>query len=269
VRASIAAALAMVSALVVIAPAGAGPAGGATYRGALPPGGGAVEFTVNAAGTSLTTYLFTDITGTDANGHECTFLAQGKEGFWPGADIVDNAFSYKLGTESVVFTGMFAPDRSASGTIEMTNPAHDGYPGCKSGARHWTAKPTSASAPDPPSNGGGGGSDPAPGGGPGSSPTKTPATAKKAATFRTTITLRKRPTRLTGRVASRGLGCTVVRLITLKHGTKNVALTATSKTGAFSFKRPKRLHGRVRARVSARPSPQGTCAAATSKALKL
>jgi len=100
---------------------------GATYTGTH-SGGGSVEFTVAADGTTLPAFRITDIPG-----NSCSFDVEGEEGVWGATPINNNTFAYESAT--LLFSGHFLPAGRAEGTLRASFPQIH----CESAMLTWTA----------------------------------------------------------------------------------------------------------------------------------
>jgi hypothetical protein len=228
---------------------------GATYAGTH-AGGGEVRFTVAADGTRVDSYRIRDVPG-----DTCRFHAGGVAEEWEGAAIVNRAFEYRL-HDALLFEGTFAEDDvTATGTLRMFNREVPGVkPACDTGTVTWTA--TTPPPPAPPDG-------PPPVGEPPLLPGGPPAN-EATATYRTTITLRRRGARrLTGRLRSPSRACSTRRKVVLKRGSKRIASARSSSDGRFTFKRRSSTRGRkVRASVARVAVAQSICAASRSKTVR-
>jgi hypothetical protein len=228
--------------LALAAPAAADPIGGATYAGTHSDGG-RIELTLNADGTRVVSYR------ADIQHGDCRIVAQGVPGDWPGADIVNGAFEYRL-YDAVIFRGSFSDRLNASGTLYVDS---NSTPPCNTGTLTWTAKTTASGSPPP-----------APGATPTPAPTPAPKVTPKPRA-RVTVTLRRAGTVLTGRVSSSAKACRSKRALYLQRGTRRLAGVRTKADGTFTFRRTSKLRDRtVRAVLPA----ASACQAAKSRSVR-
>jgi hypothetical protein len=228
-------------------PASASAIPGATYTG-VPASGGAITLTVAADGTRVSSYRI------DVQGDTCTFVAEGDDGVWEGAAIVQDAFEYHL-YESIALRGTFSGEQSVTGTFRLYNYAVGSKPACDTGTVAWSAS-TSATPPPP------GSSPPA-----GSPPAGSAGSSSRR--FATGLLLRRRSrTTLGGRVTSASATCRARRRVLLVQGSRTIASTTSASDGRYSFRRSARTRGRrVRALATARGLAGAMCAAGSSKAI--
>jgi hypothetical protein len=229
-------------------PAYADPVPGATYTGVAADGAGVV-FTVSSDGTIVDSYRVTDVMAPG-----CQFTAEGDNGIWPGAAIVNNAFSYQLYT-AIYFDGTFPGAQSASGTFRFDDAATAATAACDTGTVAWTATTTAT----PPSTGSGTGTGPGTG-------TGTGGGGHGKRTFATRVAFRKLSRKLVGgRVTSSDAACRADRTVILWRLSKRIGSTKSKAGGSFSFARSSKVRGhRVRASVAARTVKSGICAAGSS-----
>jgi hypothetical protein len=228
---------------------------GASYLGTTSQGG-TIELTVSNDGKSIASYYYFGIYGTYATpGLDCSIQSSGSAGFWIGAPIVKNVFSYAIGGPNL-WQGTFGPGQTVSGTLRVYIPASTttGSPPlgpCDTGTLPWTA----TTKAQPPSGGTGSG-----GGGPSGGQTRP--------MFATSVTLHKRAHReLAGRIGSSSPLCRAHRTVVLWIGHKRAGSSHSNARGAFAFGTPKR-HQRVHVSVAAKTLTVGICAAGTSHLIK-
>lgn len=203
-----------------------------------------MTFTVSSDGTIVTSYRITNV-----HADNCQFTAEGDQGVWEGAPIVNNAFQYTY-YDAILFRGTFPGAQSASGQFRLYNHATSATAACDTGTVSWTA--TTATSPTGSSGTGG------PGRGTG------PNAAKHH--FATRVALRKLSTkRLGGRISSANKACRAGRTVILWRGSHRVASTKSKTDGSYSFVRSASVRGRrVRASSAVRTIRAGICAAGSS-----
>jgi hypothetical protein len=227
-----------------VSPAAADPIPGATYSG-VAADGARLTLKVSSDGTIVTSYRITNV-----KTNSCQFTAEGDEGAWEGAPIVNNAFEYRY-YDAILFRGSFPGVQSASGQFRLYNHASAATAACDTGTVSWTV--TTAARPPSGSSGPG-----APGRGTGPNATKH--------RFATRMAFRKLSrTRLGGRIISSTKACRAGRTVILWRGSRRVASTKSKADGSYSFARSAAVRGRrVRASSTARTIRAGICSAGSS-----
>jgi hypothetical protein len=211
----------------------------------------------------VNSYAITGASGTAGNGTGCRFLGEGDSGVWPGAPIVNNAFSYQVGVD-IVFQGTFPGSQSAAGTFRFFTPPSSTTAGCDTGTVSWTATTTATPPPGGGTGGGGSGSGTpsGSGGGTGGKPSKHK--------FATRLSFHKLSSKLVGgQIRSSNVACRAGSTITLWRGSRRIATTRSKAQGKFQFARSAKVRGHaVRASVAARTVKSGICAAGSSTFIK-
>jgi hypothetical protein len=246
---------------------------GAAYTGDAD--GGTITFTISSDGTLVASYQVNHALGDQVNAPGgCVFNAGGDAGVWPGAAIVNDAFSYDAGT-AIQLQGSFTGAHTASGTLRFDNAPQGDSHGCDTGTVSWTATTTAT----PPSGGGSGGSGSggsgsggsgsggsgSGSGGSGSGGSGTTGTHHRRS-ITTRVVLRKLSTRrLGGRLTASQRACRAARVVVLWRGSKRIGTTRTSAGGGYSFPLSRSLRGRaVRAAAASYSSTSLLCEAASS-----
>ena len=125
--------LALAWAILPAAHSGANHIAGATYDGSI-DGGGTIQFTISADGSSVSSIKVTDVPG-----DSCTFPESSQTGAVP---IFDHAFSDT--TAPLKASGTFPGPQSAQGTVQVTS---FGFPSCDTGVKSWSAMTTATPPP--------------------------------------------------------------------------------------------------------------------------
>ena len=240
--------------LVASGPAVAAPVPGATYNGSASDGA-SITFTLSADGTAVISYEILGAHGTYqgmGNAITCDLVANDAPGYWPGAPITSNAFSYTVGVSG--FSGAFNPDGSASGTFELDQPASGGWPDCNTGTVTWTATTTAASGGNP------GGANP------GASNTGGRGGSHKRQRVASRLTLVRLSGRtLHGRLTAANRNCLAGRAVYLWRGHRRIGRAHTSARGTYSFRISRAISGkRVRVTVTSKNLKLISCGAASS-----
>ena len=227
--------------------------GGKTYSGTHDAGrGGTVTLTLSDDGKRVVAYALPAV-----DGDTCTFKAEGDAGVWDGAEISDSgSFSYTF-YDRIELRGRF-DGRTATGTIRLRRIAASGAPACDTGSIAWSA---ATPGEDPP---------PLPGATPTPTPAPSPGASPRKRTVTASIAVRRKGSRISGRVNAAEGTCRSKRRLTLLNGRKVLARTTSKTDGMFAFKRSSKTRGkRVRVTIAAvRRSDTLTCGASASVTIR-